>query len=74
MEELPDQPGSKPSPGLLDLLAMGLSSALFIGGGLVLGVLIADWAGTGSALTFVGLGFGVVLAVAATVHQVRKYL
>jgi F0F1-type ATP synthase assembly protein I len=66
--------GQKPSPGLLDLLAMGLSSALFIAAGVVSGVLLDDWVHTSPVFSFLGLALGVVAAIASTVRQVRKYL
>jgi hypothetical protein len=64
----------KPSPGLFDLLTMGLGVALTIGACLVLGLLADAWLHTGPALTFVGLAVGVVLGIALVVSQARKYL
>jgi F0F1-type ATP synthase assembly protein I len=64
----------KPPPSLFDLLAMGVTSALLIGGGLGLGLLLDDHLGTGPLFTFVGLGLGIAMAVAATVREVRSHL
>jgi F0F1-type ATP synthase assembly protein I len=64
----------KPSPRLFDLMAMGLSSALMIGLGLGIGVGIDDWLHTSPIATVAGLAFGVVAAVGATVHQIRRFL
>jgi len=64
----------KPSPGLFDLLTMGLGVALAIGAGLVLGLLVDSWLHTGPALTFVGLAVGVGLGITFVVVQARKYL
>lgn len=64
----------KQSPGVMDLLTMGLTSALTIGAFLILGLLADGWAHTAPALTFVGLLVGVALAVVAVVVQVRKHL
>jgi hypothetical protein len=64
----------KPSPGLFDLLTMGLGVALTIGAGLVVGLLADGWLHTGPALTFVGLAIGVALGVLFVVDQARKYL
>ena len=64
----------RPSPGIFDLMAMGLTSALTVGAFLVLGLLADGWAHTSPILTFVGLLAGVGLAVLAVVVQVRRYL
>jgi F0F1-type ATP synthase assembly protein I len=64
----------KPSPGLFDLLTMGLGVALVIGAGLLLGLLADGWFHTGPALTFVGLALGVALSVFFVIDQARKYL
>lgn len=64
----------KPSPRVIDLLSMGLASALAVGGGVGLGFLVDEWLGSSPLLTFVGLALGVVLAVVLTVREARKYL
>jgi F0F1-type ATP synthase assembly protein I len=64
----------KPSPRLLDLMAMGLASALMIGVGLGIGIGIDAWLHTGPIATLCGLVFGIVAAIGSTVKQVRRYL
>lgn len=64
----------KPSPGLFDLLTMGLGVALSVGAGLVAGLVADAWFHTGPALTFVGLAVGVVLGICFVVSRARKYL
>ncbi len=64
----------KPSPGLFDLMAMGISSALMVGGGLGIGIGIDDWLHSSPVATFLGLALGVVAAIGATVRQARRYL
>jgi F0F1-type ATP synthase assembly protein I len=70
----PEDVEEKPSPGAFDLMAMGLSSALMIGFGLGIGVVIDDWLHSSPIATILGLAFGITAAVASTVHQVRKFL
>ena len=55
-------------------MAMGLSSALMIGIGLGIGVGIDDWLHSSPIATLLGLAFGIIAAVASTVHRVRKFL
>lgn len=64
----------KPSPRIFDLMTMGLASALMIGGGLGIGIGIDDWLHSSPIATFIGLAFGIVAAIGATVRQVRRYL
>ncbi|MGD0254980.1 MAG: AtpZ/AtpI family protein [Acidimicrobiales bacterium] len=70
----PQDVENKPSPRLFDLMAMGLSSALMVGGGLGVGIGIDDWLHSSPVATFLGLALGVVAAIAATVRQARRYL
>ncbi len=65
---------NKPSPRLFDLMAMGLSSALMVGGGLGVGIGIDDWLHSSPVATFLGRALGGVAAIAATVRQARRYL
>jgi F0F1-type ATP synthase assembly protein I len=67
-------PEDNSSPGLMDLLSMGISAGLTIGVGLVAGLLADDWLHTSPALTFVGLALGVIAAVALMVRLVRRSL
>lgn len=64
----------KPNPSWLDLMSMGLASAIMVGGGLGLGVLIDSWLHSSPIATVLGLLFGVVCAVASTVRQVKRFL
>jgi len=64
----------KPPPGLFDLMAMGLASALMIGGGLGIGLGIDAWLHSGPVGALVGLALGVVAAVGSTVRQVRRFM
>ena len=64
----------KPSPGIFDLLAMGLASALMIGIGLGAGVGIDAWLHSSPIATFIGLAVGITAAVGSTVRQVRRFL
>lgn len=64
----------KPSPRLLDLMAMGLGSALMVGLGLLFGVLADDRFHSSPWGVLVGLVFGLIAAIGSTVRQMRKYL
>jgi hypothetical protein len=70
----PQGPGQPPSPGLFDLLALGLTMALLVGGGLGIGLLVDDWLGSSPIATFCGLGLGVVFAGLALWDRSRRYL
>jgi F0F1-type ATP synthase assembly protein I len=70
----PQDVEKKPSPRLFDLMAMGLSSALMVGGGLGIGIGVDGWLHSSPVATFFGLALGVVAAIGATVRQVRRYL
>jgi len=63
-----------PPPRIFDLLAIGLASAIMIGGALGIGVAIDDWLHTSPIATLIGLAVGIVAAVGATVRQVRRFL
>jgi F0F1-type ATP synthase assembly protein I len=65
---------AKPSPSVFDLMAMGLASAIMIGAGLGLGVLVDSWLGSTPIATFVGLAIGILAAIGSTVRQLRKFL
>ncbi len=69
-----DRFAGKPSPGLFDLLAMGLASALMVGIGLAAGLGIDVWLHSEPIGVICGLVVGLAAAVASTVHQVRNYL
>lgn len=64
----------KPQPGVFDLMTIGLASALMIGGGIGIGLAVDDWLNCSPIGVLVGLAFGVVAAVGATVRQLRRLL
>jgi F0F1-type ATP synthase assembly protein I len=64
----------KRTPNWLDLMAMGLGSAVMIGVATALGVWIDSKLGSSPVATLIGLTFGVACAVASTVRQLRKFL
>ncbi|HXW35848.1 MAG TPA: AtpZ/AtpI family protein [Acidimicrobiales bacterium] len=64
----------KPAPTWLDLMSLGLASAVMIGVGLGVGVLIDSWLNSSPIATVIGLFVGVVCAIGATVHQVRRFM
>ena len=53
----------KPSPGVFDLLTMGMASALMIGAGLGIGLAIDDWLHSSPIATLVGLAVGITAAI-----------
>lgn len=57
-----------------DLLALGLTMAILVGGGLGLGLLVDDWLGTSPIGTLVGLALGVLLAGVALWDKARQFL
>lgn len=67
-------PGHKPSPSPIDLMTLGLTMAILVGGFLALGILVDDWLGSSPIATFVGLALGVVFAGAALWERARRYL
>jgi len=64
----------KPQPGVFDLMTIGLASALMIGGGIGIGLAVDDWLHSSPVGVLVGLAFGIVAAVGATVRQLRRFL
>ena len=63
-----------PPPRVFDLLAIGLASAIMIGGALGIGLGIDAWLHSSPIGALVGLAIGIVAAVGATVRQVRRFL
>jgi F0F1-type ATP synthase assembly protein I len=61
-------------PSALDLMTLGVTMALLVGGGLGLGLLVDDWLGSSPVATLVGLGVGVALAAVALWQRARRYL
>lgn len=70
----PPSPDTSDMPSMSDLLALGLTMAILVGGGLGLGLLVDDWLGTSPIATLVGLAIGVVLAGVALWEKARRYL
>jgi hypothetical protein len=64
----------RPSPSLADLASMGLVAGACVGVGVGVGYWIGDASGSGTVATFVGLGIGIVGAVAATYFKIRQFL
>jgi F0F1-type ATP synthase assembly protein I len=64
----------KPPPRVFDLLAIGLASAIMIGGALGIGLAIDAWLHSSPIATLIGLTVGIVAAVGSTVRQVRRFL
>jgi len=64
----------KPSPRAFDLLAIGLASALMIGGALGIGLAVDAWLHSSPVGTLVGLVLGIAAAVGSTVRQIRRFL
>jgi F0F1-type ATP synthase assembly protein I len=67
-------PDGNSSPSFMDLLSMGVASAVALGVGLVAGILLDGWLRTGPVFTFLGLALGIVAAIVLTVRQVRRSL
>jgi F0F1-type ATP synthase assembly protein I len=67
-------PESKPLPGAAAFLGMGLSAAVCVGLGVALGVWGDSTWHTAPLLLMIGLGLGLVAAVALVVTQIRQYL
>ncbi len=65
---------SKPTPSLATLLGMGVSTALCVGAGVGGGYWLDETLKTGLTFTFVGLGLGIVAAVAAVYFEIRAFL
>ncbi len=72
--ESPEVDGVKPLPGAVAFLNMGLSAAVCVGAGLVLGIWADDSWHTAPALLVVGLLLGLGAATLLVVGQIRKYL
>jgi F0F1-type ATP synthase assembly protein I len=66
--------GIKPLPGAVAFLNMGLSAAVCVGAGVVLGIWADNSWHTAPALLVVGLLLGLAAATLLVVGQIRKYL
>jgi len=72
----PDRSPTPPrsEPVLADVLALGLTMAILVGGGLGLGLLVDSWLGSSPIATLVGLGLGIFFAGVAFWDKARRYL
>jgi F0F1-type ATP synthase assembly protein I len=74
-EDKPPVPGREPSiAGAVEFLSLGLSIAVLLAGGALLGYLVDRWLGTVPLFTLVGLALGIATAAFMTIARVRKYL
>ncbi|HEY6428722.1 MAG TPA: AtpZ/AtpI family protein [Acidimicrobiales bacterium] len=73
-DDTPPPEDPKPLPGAVAFLSMGLSAAVCVGLGLLLGILVDDALHTAPAFLLVGLALGLALAAMSVVKQVRTYL
>lgn len=64
----------KPLPGAAAFLGMGLSAAVCVGLGVLIGVLGDSRWHTSPVLLIVGLVVGLVVAVISVVSQIRRFL
>ena len=64
----------KPLPGAAAFLGMGLSAAICVGLGVVLGLWLDSVFHTAPALLLVGLLLGLVTAAMSVIKQIRTYL
>jgi F0F1-type ATP synthase assembly protein I len=64
----------KPLPGAAAFLGMGVSSAVCVGLGVVLGLWLDSRFHTAPALLLVGLALGLLTAAVSVIAQIRQYL
>ncbi len=71
-----DQPSppEREVPSVSDLLALGLTMAILVGGGLGIGLAVDDWLGTSPIATLVGLALGIFFAGVALWDKARRFL
>jgi len=74
-EDQPPPPGDpKPLPGAAAFLGMGLSAAICVGLGVVVGLWLDSKFHTAPALLLVGLALGLLTAAMSVIKQIRTYL
>lgn len=73
-DESPQAEGPKPLPGAVAFLGMGLTAAVCVGIGVVLGLWLDSALGTGPIFLLMGLALGVATAAVGVVKQIRTYL
>jgi F0F1-type ATP synthase assembly protein I len=64
----------KPLPGAAAFLGMGLSSAVCVGLGVVLGLWLDSNFHTAPAFLLAGLALGLLTAAVSVIAQIRQYL
>ena len=73
-DESPKPGDPKPLPGAAAFLGMGLSSAVCVGLGVVLGLWLDSKFHTAPVLLLVGLALGLLTAAVSVISQIRQYL
>jgi ATP synthase protein I len=73
-DESPPPKEPKPLPGAAAFLGMGLTAAICVGLGVVLGLWLDSVFHTAPALLLVGLLLGLLTAGMSVVSQIRTYL
>jgi F0F1-type ATP synthase assembly protein I len=73
-DDTPPPEDPKPLPGAVAFLSMGLSAAVCVGLGLLLGILVDGALHTAPAFLLVGLALGLALAAMSVVKQIRTFL
>lgn len=72
--EPPPSGDPKPLPGAVAFLSMGISAAVCVAVGVVLGLWLDNVFHTAPALLLVGLALGLVTAALSVITQIRTYL
>ena len=73
-DEIPSAEEPKPLPSAVAFLGMGLTAAICVGLGVVLGLWLDSVFHTAPALLLVGLLLGLVTAAMSVISQIRQYL
>ena len=73
-DDLPQPKAPKPLPGAAAFLGMGLTAAICVGLGVLLGLWLDSKFHTAPALLLVGLALGLVTAAMSVIKQIRTYL
>jgi F0F1-type ATP synthase assembly protein I len=73
-DELSQPKASKPLPGAAAFLGMGLTAAICVGLGVLLGLWLDSKFHTAPALLLVGLALGLLTAALSVIKQIRTYL
>jgi ATP synthase protein I len=73
-DESPQSEGAKPLPGAVAFLGMGISAAVCVGLGVLLGLWLDSVFHTAPALLLVGLFLGLLTAAMSVIKQIRTYL